>query len=58
MLIYGFTKFYRHCIFQFGDEIYLVSMELYTQFVSYRLIHDLLESERFRVTPVADASPR
>ncbi len=42
----------------FGDEIYLVSMELYTQFVSYRLIHDLLESERFRVTPVADASPR
>ncbi len=43
----------------FGRDIYLVSSELYTQFVSYRLIHDLLASEQARLTQVADqASPR
>ena len=40
----------------FGAEIYLMDMELYTQFVSYRLIHDLLE---FVQGPVAnEAFPR
>ncbi|MCH8164686.1 MAG: hypothetical protein IH889_03680 [Planctomycetes bacterium] len=43
----------------FGNDVYLVSMELYTQFVSYRLIHDLLAWERARLMPVAaNASSR
>lgn len=37
----------------FGPDIYLVSMELYTQFVSYRLIHDLLAWEQVRQQPLA-----
>jgi hypothetical protein len=37
----------------YDDEIYLVSMELYTQFVCHRLIADLLASEWMRLTPVA-----
>jgi hypothetical protein len=37
----------------FGPDIYLVSMELYTQFVSYRLIHDLLAWEQVRQRPLA-----
>jgi hypothetical protein len=36
----------------YGQRIYLVNMELYTQFVAYRLLHDLLESERARLMPV------
>lgn len=35
----------------YGKDIYLVSMELYTQFVSYRLMHDLLASEHARLQP-------
>ena len=43
----------------FGPDIYLMSMELYTQFVSFRLIHDLLHDEWARQTPLAnDAAPR
>ena len=38
----------------YGTDIYLVSMELYTQFVSYRLIHDLLAFERARLTPMTE----
>ncbi len=30
----------------YGEDIYLVNMDLYTQFVSFRLLHDLLEAER------------
>jgi hypothetical protein len=41
----------------FGADAYLMSMELYTQFVSYRLIHDLLEDLRIRQTPVAIDGP-
>ncbi len=41
----------------FGTEIYLMSMELYTQFVSHRLIHDLLASERARQMLVANQEP-
>jgi hypothetical protein len=37
----------------YDEEIYLVSMDLYTQFVCHRLIADLLASERARLTPVA-----
>ncbi len=37
----------------YGPDIYLVSMELYTQFVSYRLIHDLLAWEQVRQKPLA-----
>ncbi len=37
----------------YGEDVYLVSMELYTHFVCYRLLHDLLEQERVRLTPVA-----
>jgi hypothetical protein len=42
----------------FGTEVYLMDMELYTQFVSFRLIHDLLGFEQRRMTPVADANSR
>ena len=42
----------------FGAEVYLMDIELYTQFVSYWLIHDLLNFERSRLSPVADASQR
>ena len=38
----------------YGQDIYLVSMELYTQFVSYRLIHDLLAFEQARLTPMTE----
>ena len=41
-----------------GADVYLVDMELYTQFVSYRLIRDMLGNERERVTPVEDAESR
>ncbi|MDY7109558.1 MAG: hypothetical protein SYC29_13065 [Planctomycetota bacterium] len=37
----------------YEDEIYLVSMDLYTQFVCHRLIADLLASERARLMPMA-----
>jgi hypothetical protein len=39
----------------FGRDIYLVRMDLYAQFVSFRLIHDLLVVERARVTPIESA---
>jgi len=42
----------------FGNEVYLMDIELYTQFVSYWLIHDLLNFERSRLSPVADAAQR
>ena len=41
----------------YGQDVYLMSMELYTQFVSYRLIHDLLEDQRLRQMPVANSEP-
>jgi hypothetical protein len=37
----------------FGRRIYLVNMEMYTQFVAYRLLSDLLERERARLNPEA-----
>jgi hypothetical protein len=37
----------------YDEEIYLVSMDLYTQFVCHRLIADLLDSERARLMPMA-----
>jgi hypothetical protein len=37
----------------YGQQVYLVNMELYTQFVAFRLLHDLLDSERARLTPAA-----
>ena len=37
----------------YGKRIYLVNMEMYTQFVAYRLMHDLLQQERIRLTPTA-----
>ncbi len=42
----------------FGTEVYLMDIELYTQFVSYWLIHDLLNFERSRLSPVEVASQR
>ncbi len=42
----------------FGTEVYLMNIELYTQFVSYWLIHDLLNFERSRLSPVEVASQR
>jgi hypothetical protein len=41
----------------YGNDVYLVSMDLYTQFVAYRLMLNLLSAERARLIPVsADAS--
>lgn len=40
----------------FGNNIYLVNMDLYTQFVSFRLLHELLDRERFRLMPIAEAT--
>ena len=40
----------------YGASIYLVSMEMYTQFVAHRLIHDLLVDEQARITRVDDRS--
>jgi hypothetical protein len=40
----------------FGPDAYLVSMDLYTQFVAYRLMYDLLAAEQTRITPAAQAS--
>ena len=38
----------------YGEKVYLVRMELYTQFVAYRLMHDLLGSEQARIGPPDD----
>jgi hypothetical protein len=35
----------------YGEDVYLVSMDLYTQFVAWRLLHDLLAFEQSRLTP-------
>jgi hypothetical protein len=37
----------------FGSRIYLVNMEMYTQFVAYRLLCDLLDGERVRLNSEA-----
>ncbi|MCH7797532.1 MAG: hypothetical protein IID28_03680 [Planctomycetes bacterium] len=42
----------------FGTEVYLMDIELYTQFVSYWLIRDLLAFERSGLSPVKVASER
>ena len=39
----------------FGPDVYLMNMDLYTKFVSYRLIHDLLAFERARISPPSQA---
>ena len=40
----------------FGSDIHLASMDLYTQFVSYRLLRDLLIHDRTRISS-ADGTP-
>lgn len=40
----------------YGADIYLVRMDLYMQFASYRLIRDLLESELMRLSPIVEES--
>jgi hypothetical protein len=42
----------------YGAEIYLVRMELYTKFVSYRLIGDLLHAEQSRMQAIAQETQR
>lgn len=42
----------------FGKDIYLVRMDLYMQFASYRLLSDLLNSERVRLSPIVEESPK
>ena len=34
----------------YGSDVYLVSMDLFTKFVSHQLIRNLLQDERFRLT--------
>ena len=41
----------------YGKKVYLVSMEMYTQFVAYRLLHDLLAIERARLQPETTQPP-
>ena len=36
----------------YGKDVFLVNMQLYTQFVSFRLLHDLLADERAQRQPV------
>jgi hypothetical protein len=38
----------------YGDDIYLVSMELYTKFACHRLLHDLLANEQARLAAVTE----
>jgi hypothetical protein len=40
----------------FGTDIHLARMDLYTQFVSYRLLRDLLDHDRTRISS-ADGTP-
>jgi hypothetical protein len=40
----------------FGADVYLMNMDLYTKFVSYRLIHDLLAFEKARMGRQQQAS--
>lgn len=42
----------------YGERAYLVSMELFTEFTSHRLIRDLLDVERTRISPTAHADAR
>jgi hypothetical protein len=43
----------------YGRDIYLVSMDMYAQFVSFRLIRDLLQQERLRLSrAVEESRPR
>jgi hypothetical protein len=39
----------------YGRDLYLVSMDMYTQFVSFRLIHELLATEGSRLSAAAMA---
>ncbi len=41
----------------YGSDVYLVSMDLFAQFVSHRLIRDLLLQERERFTRMAAQTP-
>lgn len=41
----------------YGRDIYLVSSELYTRFVSYRLLQDLLARERQRLAAAGEMHP-
>lgn len=41
----------------FGDDVYLVSMDLFTQYACHRLLADLIDQERQRLLPVADTIP-
>ena len=38
----------------YGNDVYLVSMDLFTEFACHRLLGELLESERLRLQPIAD----
>jgi hypothetical protein len=40
----------------YGQDIYLVDMDLYTRFVCNRLLQDLLDGERVRLAPVITAA--
>jgi hypothetical protein len=42
----------------FGTDVYLMDMDLYTKFVSFRLIHDLLAFEQARMQPAETATRR
>ena len=41
----------------YGSDIYLVRMDMYMQFVSYRLLSDLFQSEWGRLSPIVQESP-
>ncbi|HWB19536.1 MAG TPA: hypothetical protein VG711_04480 [Phycisphaerales bacterium] len=42
----------------YGSQIYLVSMEMYTQFVAHELVAELLNSEQIRTAQADDQVPR
>lgn len=41
----------------YGDDIYLVRMDLYTQFVCHQLINELLRTEQARIGAMTSAEP-
>lgn len=42
----------------YGKDIYLVRMDMYAQFVSFKLLHELLKNEQMRLSPIVQESPR
>jgi len=56
-LLESYAKNYPVPQSAYGDDIYLVRMDLYTQFVCHQLINELLRAEQARIGAMASAEP-